>query len=134
DIHMRQEFALHRWDLIGDDDEGDALLGQPELLEHSVGLLDHWLLARGLERDASVSDPFHARIRCAGERDVVLTVENCVGSLSFATPLDGVDLIETDAAGRLLLIWGRQPADSRRVLSTMPADHLVRFCALLSGF
>ncbi len=25
-LHLRQEFAIHRWDLVGDDDEGDEIL------------------------------------------------------------------------------------------------------------
>jgi hypothetical protein len=35
--HLRNEFAIHRWDLIGDDDVGAELLGQSDLTEHSVG-------------------------------------------------------------------------------------------------
>jgi uncharacterized protein (TIGR03083 family) len=49
--HMRQEFAIHRWDLIGDDDLGDQLMAQPELLEHSVRMLKEPLLERGLRND-----------------------------------------------------------------------------------
>ncbi|MDQ2706760.1 MAG: maleylpyruvate isomerase N-terminal domain-containing protein [Actinomycetota bacterium] len=34
--HMRNEFAIHRWDFIGDDDTSTALLSQPELTEHAA--------------------------------------------------------------------------------------------------
>jgi len=33
--HVRSELALHRWDLVGDDAVGDALLAQPVLLAHA---------------------------------------------------------------------------------------------------
>jgi uncharacterized protein (TIGR03083 family) len=32
--HVRSELALHRWDLVGDDDVSRALLAQPDLLAH----------------------------------------------------------------------------------------------------
>jgi uncharacterized protein (TIGR03083 family) len=34
--HMRSEDALHRWDLVGDDDTSNELLGQQDLLAHAV--------------------------------------------------------------------------------------------------
>ena len=37
--HMRSEFALHRWDTAGDDDTSWAMLGQPDLLVHAIGVL-----------------------------------------------------------------------------------------------
>lgn len=33
--HARSEYALHRWDLVGDDDIGSDLLAQPELTDHA---------------------------------------------------------------------------------------------------
>jgi hypothetical protein len=32
--HARSELALHRWDLVGDDEVGAGLLAQPDLLAH----------------------------------------------------------------------------------------------------
>jgi uncharacterized protein (TIGR03083 family) len=32
--HARSELVLHRWDLVGDDEQGARLLAQPELLRH----------------------------------------------------------------------------------------------------
>ena len=37
--HCRSESAIHRWDLVGDDDIGAALLAQPVLVEHGRFLL-----------------------------------------------------------------------------------------------
>lgn len=39
--HVRSELALHRWDLIGDDEVGLGLLAQPELLLHGRWVLEH---------------------------------------------------------------------------------------------
>ena len=46
-LHLRQEFAIHRWDLVGDDDEGDEILARPELIDHSVRILGDPLLGLG---------------------------------------------------------------------------------------
>ena len=37
--HARSELALHRWDLVGDDDVSDRLLAQPDLLAHGCLVL-----------------------------------------------------------------------------------------------
>lgn len=132
--HFRQEFALHRWDLIGDDDIGAELLSQPEFVAHSVGHLSDWLLARGLQQDPMPGADFDVRIRGMADDDVALRVRDGVGVLEFAAPIDGADVLHTDAVGGLLLIWGRRPADSRRAISEMPVDHLIRMTSLLAGF
>lgn len=134
ECHIRQEFALHRWDLIGDDDIGEKLLSQPAFAAHSVAHLTDWLLARGLQADPKFGADFDVRIRGMAKDDVALRVRAGVGALEFAIPIDGVDMLYTDPAAGLLLIWGRRSSDSRRVLSVMPADHLIRMTSLLSGF
>jgi uncharacterized protein (TIGR03083 family) len=131
--HMRQEFAVHRWDLIGDDDSGLDILGTPELVEHSVELLGDSLLS-GLSRDPVAAAPLRVRLRCAGSRDLVVSIGHGVGSLTWAEPVDAPDVIETDPAARLLLLWGRRPADARRVRSTLTADGLLRLQAVLAGY
>jgi uncharacterized protein (TIGR03083 family) len=132
--HMRQEYAVHRWDLIGDDEQGLALLGQSDLLAHSVGLLGDSLLAVGMARDPSPDEPLAVRLRCADEPDLVLTVGGGVGRLDLEQPADAPEVIETDPAARLLLLWGRRPADSRRVRSNLTADRLARLQTLLAGY
>jgi uncharacterized protein (TIGR03083 family) len=63
--HMRSENALHRWDLVGDDDISAALLGQPDLLKHALEFIGRPLYQRGLEAGAA-SGSFVARVRSAG--------------------------------------------------------------------
>lgn len=132
--HMRQEYAVHRWDLIGDDETGMRLLGQQDLLVHSVQLLGDSLLAVGLARDPEPGEPLTARLRCAGEPDLVLSVQNGAGSLSLAEPVDAPDVIETDPAARLVILWGRRPADSRRMRSTLAPERLARLQTVLAGY
>jgi hypothetical protein len=38
-MHSRSECALHRWDLVGRDDIGWAMLSQPELTAHAITVL-----------------------------------------------------------------------------------------------
>ena len=49
--HLRNEHALHRWDVAGDDDTSRELLAQKDLVEHSVGELGRVLLVAGREHD-----------------------------------------------------------------------------------
>lgn len=132
--HFRQEFALHRWDLVGDDPAGEQLLSAPSFVEHSVTWIGQWLLARGLRSDPSTGETFEARIRGMAADDVVLRVHAGHGSLSLESRVDATDVVLTDLVAGLLLIWGRRPGDARRVVSRMPAAHLMRLTALLAGF
>jgi uncharacterized protein (TIGR03083 family) len=133
-LHMRQEFAVHRWDLVGDDEENDRLLAQPELLAHSIRMLGDPLMARGLQADPSPEAALSIRLRCPGQLDLLVTVHNRKGNLALTSPADAADTIDTDPAARLLLIWGRRPADSRRVRSGLPAEVLSRVQTLLAGY
>lgn len=132
--HMRQEFAIHRWDLVGDDELGLELLGRPVLLDHSVRLLGDSLFKFGLPRDPAPTVPLTVRLRAAGEPDLVVEVQDGVGALALTEPADAAGVIETDAAARLLILWGRRPTDSRRVRSTLPPDELARLQTLLAGY
>ncbi len=132
-LHMRQEFALHRWDLVGDDDQGDGILARPELLAHSVRMLPGSLLAAGVARMSGDGSDFSARIRCPQQPDLVVEVRDGEGLLALAEPDDGPAL-ETDPAARLLLLWGRRPGDPRRARSGLPSSQLQRLQQLLRGF
>lgn len=112
-LHMRQEFAVHRFDLGVDDERGARLLGQPELLSHSVRMLSQALLAAGSAIDPSL----RAVLRTPGSDDLLVEMGSGQGSLTLlpadAEP-DPSDLTITCAAGdRLLLLWGRQLPDGR---------------------
>jgi uncharacterized protein (TIGR03083 family) len=132
--HMRQEFAIHRWDLIGDDELGLALLGQPQLIDHSVRLLGGDLLKHGLQRDPPAQPPFTVVLRCAAEPDLVVDVAHGQGSIRLTPAPDADNVIETDAAARLLILWGRRPADSRRVRSRLAPADLLRLQTVLTGY
>jgi mycothiol maleylpyruvate isomerase-like protein len=58
--HMRTEFALHRWDVIGDDDASLQLLSQPELTHHAIDVLGAILPRRGFEGTQGVPKGFSA--------------------------------------------------------------------------
>lgn len=131
--HMRQEFAIHRWDLLGDDEAGLELLGQPVLVEHSVALLAGSLLS-GLGDDPNPAEVLTARLRCAGSRDLVVRVGEGTATLSWAEPEDAPGVIETDPAARILLLWGRRPASAARVRSTLAPDGLARLQTILAGY
>ncbi|HZY77773.1 MAG TPA: maleylpyruvate isomerase N-terminal domain-containing protein [Jatrophihabitantaceae bacterium] len=131
--HMRQEFAIHRWDLLGDDEAGLDLLGQPVLIEHSVALLAGSLLS-GLGADPNPAEVLTARLRCPGSRDLVVRIGDGTGSLSWADPTDAPGVIETDPAARILLLWGRRPASAARVRSTLAPDGLARLQTVLAGY
>lgn len=132
-LHMRQEFALHRWDLIGDDDQGAEILARPELLAHSVRMLQGSLLATGLAREGGTGPDFTARVRCPQQPDLVIEVHQGKGRFALADP-DDSSAVETDPAARLLLLWGRRPSDPRRVRSGLPPQQLQRLQQLLCGF
>lgn len=130
--HMRSELILHRWDLVGDDDQATTQLSQPWMTTHSVHAVGVPLLRRG---HAALPDtPFTSRLRVAGQPDVVLTngTQPTI-TLAPADPDTPPDLI-TDAAARVLLLWGRQPADTTRLYSDTGPEQLGRTRTLLSGY
>lgn len=132
--HMRQEFAIHRWDLVGDDDLGLAILGRTELVDHSVRLLGDDLLKNGLPRDPTPHEPFLVHLRCPGQPDLALQLQSGNGRLSFTPPDDVPNVIETDPAARLLILWGRRPQDARRVRSSLSPTDLGRLQQVLVGY
>ena len=113
-LHVRSELALHRWDLAGSDEVGRALLAAPELTEHAVQALSRFdaiaeradlrLWAFAATRHRKVEVP----LRVDGTPDVVIRVGSGATTIGFAEPTARA-AIRTDAAGRLLLLWGRRP-------------------------
>ena len=69
--HMRSEGALHRWDLVGDDDVSHALLGQQDLLAHAVNFIGQPLLSWGRDTGAA-REPLRARVRSPGRDDLII--------------------------------------------------------------
>ena len=132
--HLRNEHALHRWDIVGDDEVSSALLAQSDLTEHSVEVLGEILLKAGRRRDPHDDEEFCVRLRSKGERDLYVQVLNGVGALSWEHRSSDRPTIVCDAAARHLLIWGRRPDRRGRLHSELTQAELARLQTLLSGY
>jgi mycothiol maleylpyruvate isomerase-like protein len=132
--HMRNEFAVHRWDFVGDDETSDRLLSQPELTAHAVGVLGEILLRAGRTRDPRPDDDFDVRLHAPDGPDVRVHVQGGRAGLELAR--DGSDRphLDLDAAARTLVIWGRRPDRRGRVRSHLRQEDLARLQALLAGY
>lgn len=132
--HMREEMALHGWDITGDDPAAQKRLGQAWMTAHSVYAVGVPLLARGVkELGLQPSDRIDARLRVDGTLDVALTAVGDHTTIELLDP-DGDATLETDAAARVLLLWGRRPADPSRICSRAGPQALGRVRSLLSGY
>lgn len=132
--HLRNEHALHRWDVAGDDDTSLTLLADTDLVEHSVGVLGQILLRAGREHDPDPDSDFHVRLRAEGQRDLRVLVENGTASLGWADDDRDEPSVDIDAAARQLFIWGRRPDSHGRLHSHLSQPQLARLQALLSGY
>jgi uncharacterized protein (TIGR03083 family) len=130
--HLRSEDALHRWDLVGDDQTSYELLSQHDLLVHAVSFIGRPLLRRGLDSRAG-TEPLHARVRTEGRDDLVVEARGEEARLSVAPP-QGPATIEGDPAARLLLLWGRKPAPFHRLRAGHDRAAAYEAQALLSGY
>ncbi|WP_329461370.1 maleylpyruvate isomerase N-terminal domain-containing protein [Streptomyces sp. NBC_01431] len=132
--HMREELILHRWDLTGDDSTAVDSLTEPWMTRHSVISVGRPLLARGSAGlDLGPGGRFEGRLRTPGTDDIVVTADADGTSIDFA-PAEGPATIESDAAVRALLLWGRRPADPARWHSDAGPEALRSLRTLLSGY
>jgi hypothetical protein len=110
-LHGRSEAALHRWDLVGDDEMSDQLLSQPELTRHAVTVLNEMLSGSGESPAARAAAAGTAAGRWAlaspGEPDVVVTVDGDGAHFELCDPL-GEAAATSGPATRLLALWGRR--------------------------
>lgn len=122
--HARSEAALHRWDLVGDDDVSDQLLGQPELTRHGVYVLDAMPV---LAESARIRHgPASPRIVLASPDQPDVVIEAGPAGARFAVAgrddrdgrADADILVATDAANRLLTLWGRRSSRRRLTVET----------------
>lgn len=130
--HMREELVLHSWDITGDEPAAQARLAEPWMTTHSVVAVGKPLLAKGA-RLLSPGERIEARLRAEGTDDVVLTADLDQVTIGFAEP-DGPATLDTDAAARVLLLWGRRPADPSRIRSRVGPETLGRVRRLLGGY
>jgi uncharacterized protein (TIGR03083 family) len=132
--HMREELVLHRWDVTGDDTTSRAALAEPWMTEHSVRAVGRPLLARGRAAlELGTEEAVEGRLRVAGSDDVLVRADDS-GTRIDLVPPQGPATIETDAAARALLLWGRRPADPSRWRSDVGPRALRRVRSLLSGY
>jgi hypothetical protein len=124
-LHGRSEAALHRWDLVGDDDVGDELLGRAELTAHATTVLNEMLVgsSEAVRSRARRAGPLRAVLRSPGCPDVVLVVDDGAGRFDVAEPQADLPALETDGSDRLLLMWGRRSQGRHR---TWDADDATR--------
>ncbi|MEV6839653.1 maleylpyruvate isomerase N-terminal domain-containing protein [Streptomyces sp. NPDC051133] len=132
--HMREELILHRWDLTGDDRTAVQALNEPWMTEHSVVSVGRPLLERGRTGlGLGPGERVEGRLRTPGADDVVVTADAGGTSIRLAAP-EGPATIESDPAVRVLLLWGRRPADPSRWHSDAGPETLRRVRALLGGY
>lgn len=132
--HLRNEHALHRWDVVGEDQVASVLIGQRELTEHSVEVLGQILLVAGRSHDPAPHEDFDACLRTEGESDLYVLVRDQEATLSWDGPSDCQQIVECDAAARQLFIWGRHPQGAERLRSQLGKAELTRLQTLLSGY
>lgn len=130
--HMREELVLHGWDITGDEPAAQARLAEPWMTTHSVLAVGRPLLVKGAKQ-LDPDERIEARLRADGTEDVVLAADPDQITIGFAEP-DGPATLETDAAARVLLLWGRRPADPSRIRSRVGPETLGRVRRLLGGY
>ena len=128
--HLRSEFAIHRFDLVGDDDIGNELLAQPELTLHAVTVLGKPLLQRGSKSQIS---PCHAVIGSPGTSDVMVIVDD-QGTRMLVSEEASEPSVIGDPAARLLFLWGRRPSDPSRLSAPAGSKVLSDLQKLLAGY
>jgi hypothetical protein len=130
--HMREELVLHSWDITGDEPAAQARLAEPWVTTHSVVAVGKPLLAKGAKL-LGPGERIEARLRADGTDDVVLAADPDQVTIGLAER-EGPATLETDAAARVLLLWGRRPADPSRIRSRAGTETLGRVRRLLSGY
>jgi mycothiol maleylpyruvate isomerase-like protein len=128
--HMREELVLHGWDITGDDAAAQARLAEPWMTTHSVVAVGRPLLAKGA-KELEPGERIEARLRVPDTDDVFLSADADHTTVGFADA-GGPATLETDAAARVLLLWGRRPGDPARICSRAGAETLGRVRRLLS--
>jgi hypothetical protein len=111
--HSRCERALHRFDIVGRDEVGWAMLGQPELTLHSIKILTEMpvlpeALANRLVAAAYRSGDFSVVLRSEPHSDVTVSLSDGVLTVRSVPVSDRPVDAHLEAAARLLALWGRR--------------------------
>ncbi|MHB1522308.1 MAG: maleylpyruvate isomerase N-terminal domain-containing protein [Ferrimicrobium sp.] len=128
--HLRSEFALHRFDLVGDDAVSLQLLSQPEFTHHAVTVLGRALLTRGATAGPRT---FQAILDAPRSKQILVLVDHDGARLEWSKTLSDPD-VRGDLASRFLLLWGRMPGDPRRLESSGGVAELGSIRSVLAGY
>jgi hypothetical protein len=101
----------------------EELLAQPELTRHAVGVLNSMTVLNESSQTRLARDrrlPIRIVLRAPGEPDVVLAADTAARfELVDEGTAEGDAVVQTDAANRLLILWGRRPS---KCPATIEAD------------
>jgi hypothetical protein len=126
-VHAGNEFAVHRWDLIGDDELTDEYLAPLHVTESAIKTLNTLkVLKEGPTFRAERAGLTNIRVvlRCPDQPDVALDVTPAgfaALELSRCEPFDGDVLVETDTTNRVLTLWGRRSSARKITITGDPA-------------
>lgn len=116
-MHAGNEFTVHRWDLIGDDPIGDALMSAPSVTDSAFQTLSTLPMlneAPGTRVARSGLTNTRIVLRAPGQLDIALVADE-VGQayleMSDGMPLIGDVVVTTDVVNRLLTLWGRRSSN-----------------------
>ena len=136
-MHGRSECTLHRWDIVGRDDVGWTLLGQPALTHHALSVLSTMsaLTESPANRavDLDVPDGLRVVVRSEPHDDLVITVADGVPTLTLEPITDAPAHLVLSPAARLLFLWGRREPSAAITLNATGAhlallDRLIPVC------
>jgi uncharacterized protein (TIGR03083 family) len=128
--HLRNEFALHRWDMIGSDDVSIQLFSDPSLTAHTVRALAGPLVARATPMPYGWS----ARLRSGQQPDVVIRSTNNGLAMTIEEQTEEQPTIDTDPDIRLLLLWNRFQPTLRHCVAPMGTPQLRELRSVLRGY
>jgi uncharacterized protein (TIGR03083 family) len=127
--HRDAELAIHRWDLVGDDAASQELLSEPAYTRHAVFLLNALpMLAEAAGKRVADTELRSTTVvlRTPGRPDVGLEVD-ADGAARFVHGdrdggIEGDFVVTTDAANRLLTLWGRYSSNRTISVAGDPAQ------------
>ena len=125
-MHGRSECTLHRWDIVGRDDIGWALLGQPALTNHALTVLSTMsaLTESPANRavDLDVPDGLRVIVRSEPHDDLVITMVDGVATLALESVTHTAAHLVLGPAARLLFLWGRREPSAPITLNATGAN------------
>ncbi|MET0704644.1 MAG: maleylpyruvate isomerase N-terminal domain-containing protein [Mycobacterium sp.] len=122
-VHLDSELAIHRWDFMGEDAISEELLSVPAYTRHAVFLLNALPMLAESAPNRITGTGLRAGtvivLRTPGQPDVAMEVDTD-GEARYVQgdsegSLTGQFVVTTDAAHRLLTLWGRH--STRRAVS-----------------